>query len=206
MTVYFTISLPRAGKSTLAGKYVRFEADISPASNADNKFTDRPHSYRKLNNRDNPRVVINEDAIMLSLTGKRFTHKANPMVHAISHCMLRTYVNEGYDVLFDETFTTWKSIKELLWISDAVPVWIFKPLFQRENIVDGPGFYEDFTLLNENEWYEHLNLCILRAINSKQEDLIPVIKNRHAPQLLELARDWSKFEDLRQRINKERQY
>ena len=205
MTVYFTISLPRAGKSTLAGKYVRFEADISSASNGDYKFTDRPYNYRRLNGKDNPRVVINEDAIMLSLTGKRFTHKANPMVHAISHCMLRAYVNEGYDVLFDETFTTWKSIEELLWISDAIPVWIFKPIFQIDHIMGGYDFCKDYTLLNENEWLEHLNLCLKRAQDTKQEDLIPVIKNRHAPQLLELARDWSKFEDLRAKINKERQ-
>ncbi len=185
--LYMTIGSPRSGKSTLAKQWLKYQLDIC-STNTGYSFIKRINNFQQITNEESPRIVINEDDIRLALTGKRFTFKAEPMVHAISHTMIRAY--KDYDILIDETHTTWKSIEELLWIyPDAIPVWIHKPNLYTK----------------KEEWKQHIELCCQRAEETNQFDLIEVIKFRHAPQLEELSINFDdKFTSLVQKIKKEK--
>lgn len=86
-TLYFTIGLPRSGKSTYANEWVK----------------EKPM-----------RVVVCGDDIRFALHGKRFEPLAESMVNAIKLTMIRALLNRGFDVLVDGTHTTRHSIKQLL--------------------------------------------------------------------------------------------
>ena len=95
---------------------------------------------------DVPRVVVCADKIRLTL-GNRYNSAVEQYVFAIKHTMIKTLLMD-YEVLVDGTHTTKKSIIELLKINiDAWPIFID-------------------TSPEE---------CKKRAIDTKQEDLIPVI-------------------------------
>jgi len=72
-------------------------------------------------------------------------------VFAIKYAMIRTLLLQGYDVLVDDTHTTDESILRLLEID-----------------VNATYFYVDTSI----------NVCKDRAVDTKQEDLIPII-DRH---------------------------
>lgn len=96
--LYFTVSLPRAGKSTLCDKW----AKASPM-----------------------RAIVNSDSIRLALTGKRYEPLAETMVFATKHVMIRALLNRGFDVIVDGTHSTEISIQRILEIdinAKAIPI------------------------------------------------------------------------------------
>ena len=82
--LYFTISLQRAGKTTFAKQW---------------------------KNEGGNRVLVSGDQIRLAVYNKRFSLRGEPIVHAVKQYMLRTLLAEGYDVLYDDTNTSWKSVE-----------------------------------------------------------------------------------------------
>lgn len=107
------------------------------------------------------RVVVNGDSIRLALHGQRYSAPAEDMVSAIKYITIRAYVQQGYEVLVDGTHTTDSSIARLLQIDPgAMPI-----------IINTPK-----------------EVCIHRAIDTGQEDLIPAIE-RMAKNFEELLRE-----------------
>lgn len=120
--LYYTISMPRAGKSTLCKQW----AEASPM-----------------------RAIVSSDDIRLALTGKRYEPLAETMVFATKHVMIRSLLNRGFDVIVDGTHSTEISIQRILEIdikAKAIPI------------------------------TTDLTLCIQRAVNTNQKDLIPSIR------------------------------
>jgi len=195
--LYFTIGLPRCGKSTWANKWVRFEADIEKCDKYEGhlQFCNRPHDFRRLRFDENPRAVVNEDAIRFAVTGKRFTFKVEPIAEAITHAMISSYVAQGYDVLVDETHTTWKSIEALLWIDpNAKPIWIYRPKYEVET-----DYSSQWPEIVDDGWKAHVELCCQRALETNQQDLVDVIKYRHAIQIEQLVYKFNEeFQDRAQ--------
>lgn len=98
---------------------------------------------------DNPRVIVSGDAIRLATHGMRYNRLGEDAVFATLHTMIRALLITGFDVIVDETNTSEISIRRLLEIdNNAVAIYI--------------DTTED--------------VCIKRAIESNQLDLIPVIK------------------------------
>ena len=117
----FMCSTPRAGKSTYAKKWA----------------AEKPM-----------RVVVCGDAIRLALHGSRYNPLAETIVFGMQHIFIRSLLQQGYDVLFDDTNSSRISIQRLLEIdANATPVFIYTPV----------------------------EVCKQRAIESGQEDLIEVI-------------------------------
>lgn len=140
--LFFCIGLPRCGKSTFCQKWANGDilSKVSVDYDSDNM------SYKI--NRLVKRVVVNVDEIRLSLHGNRYEPLAETMVFAITHVMIRTLLNQGYDVIVDETNTTEISIQRLLEIDpNATPIFIDTPIEE----------------------------CKKRAIETGQPDLLPVI-------------------------------
>lgn len=95
------------------------------------------------------RVVVCADNVRLALTGQRYCRLAETCVFNICHVSIRSLLLSGYDVCFDDTNTSEISIQRMLEIDiDATPIFI-----------------------DTNP-----NICIQRAIDTNQEDLIPAIK------------------------------
>lgn len=144
--LYFLVAPARAGKSTLANKWLKYNIDILPDGKINKRH--RPGEiwyYNKVFNTENPRVVVCADHIRLAITGQRFVSEAEGMVHATKEIMVRTYVNNGYDVLLDETNTNINNIKKILReYPDAIPYYIDTPI----------------------------EVCYQRAKDTNQEDLI----------------------------------
>lgn len=82
--LYFTVALPRTGKTTFAQKW---------KTEGEN------------------RVVVSGDQIRLAVYNKRFSLRGEPVVHTVKQYMIRTLLQEGYDVLYDDTNTSWKSVE-----------------------------------------------------------------------------------------------
>lgn len=144
--LYFMISPPRAGKSTYANKWVQ----------------ERPLGGK-------PRVIVCEDDIHLAL-GHRYNSFTFGMVGAIQDIMIRAYLIRGFDVLVDETHTTYESIKGLLRIDpDAVPIW----LIPKEKV-------------GADDWDEIVEELHHRAMETQQPDLAKTI-NRCCRQLVILS-------------------
>lgn len=96
-------------------------------------------------------VRINSDNIRLALTGQRFNPNIEEFVSAIKYTSIKAHLLANEHVLVDGTHTSISSIKKI------------ESLVSREQIV----------------WI-HLNtpkeICIIRAKNTGQDDLIPVIE------------------------------
>ncbi len=137
--LYFTIGMPRCGKSTYCDEWVK---------NGEN------------------RVIVCSDNIRKALSGQRYQPLAETMVFAIKHIMIRAHLERGASVIVDGTHSTEISIQRLLEIDNNAVAVIF----------DTPA-----------------EECIKRAINTKQEDLIPVIK-RIENNLLKLG--WSSNKEM----------
>jgi hypothetical protein len=97
--LFFTVAVPRAGKSTYAEKWASEKAK---------------------------RVIVCSDNIRLALHGQRYAPLAETMVFGIKHVMVRAHLDRGFDVLVDGTHTSDISIQRLLEIRlDAQPIFFF---------------------------------------------------------------------------------
>lgn len=95
--LYFTIGLPRSGKSTRVTKW----AKESPM-----------------------RAIVSSDNIRLALTGQRYQPLAETMVFATKHVMIRALLDRGFDVAVDGTHSTEISITRLYEIDINAEHWI----------------------------------------------------------------------------------
>jgi hypothetical protein len=106
--LYFTIGIPRSGKSSIASSWANYFIDIYHNTVQGRNESKKFHECS--------RVVVCADTIRLALTGQRFVKEAEGTVHAIKDVMIRTLLRQGYDVLVDGTHTLKSHIKELLYI------------------------------------------------------------------------------------------
>jgi predicted kinase len=105
---------------------------------------------------DKGRVVVNADSIRLALSGDRYNSLCEPQVHATKLVMVRSLLLYGYDVMVDGTHTTKRSILELLYIDPMERFGIDEDVY--------PHVLET-----------HPDVCVQRARETGQNDLIPVI-------------------------------
>lgn len=109
--LYYTIGLPRSGKSTLCDKWVSYEMDINW-----NQF--EPYVREEIlspnQQIENSRVIVCSDDIRMALHGCRFNSLAESMVGSIKEIMVRALLRRGFDVIVDGTHTTENSIKKIL--------------------------------------------------------------------------------------------
>jgi adenylylsulfate kinase-like enzyme len=151
--LYFFIGLPRSGKSTIAKEWQRYGIDI-----LNHKMYHTGRTYALWG--DNPRIVVNADAIRLALHGQAFIAEAEKMVHTIKELMIKTYLLMGYDVLVDGTHTKMEHIDDLLYIRrDA-----------------------EYLLVDTD-----MNICKQRAIDTNQQYLFAPIERMAAN--LQLLKD-----------------
>lgn len=99
-----------------------------------------------------PRIVVEDDAIRRAITGDRFNFSSESQVYAIKYGMIRTLMEQGYEVLVDDTHTSPPSIQRLLEINIRA----------------------DFVFIDTD-----LRECMTRAITTDQSDLIEVIRRHH---------------------------
>lgn len=102
---------------------------------------------------DRPRAIVCADNIRLALHGQRYNQVSEPMVWAIKDYMTEALLSRGHDIIIDGTHTTKESIRRIL-------------------KVDPNAKYK---LINTPK-----DICIRRAIDTGQVDLIPVIERQHA--------------------------
>lgn len=105
-----------------------------------------------------PSLVIDTDLIRLNLHGHRYAKEAEQIVHSLQDLNLRTFYNAGYHIFLAETCTTPQSIRKVYHVDPNAEFVVF--------------------LETTEELYA-------RAINTYQEDLLPVI-DRHCLQLMSL--------------------
>lgn len=102
--LYFTIGLPRSGKSTLCKKWQQNKLFIE-----NHTFLE---SMNKLDEPEYPRVVVTPDYWRLAL-GHRYNWHTEPVVFSHVQIAVRAMLKAGYDVLVDDTHTTENSIIRL---------------------------------------------------------------------------------------------
>lgn len=150
--LFFTIGLPRSGKSTLCDEWVKYETDI-----INNQF--QPHinedicEHVHIIKEDKPRVIVCADDIRIALHGCRWSSVAEETIHSIQGVMIRSLLNRGFDVLLDGTHTTQPSIERIL---------SFRPNAQS-------------VYINTDS-----ETCIERAVETRQSDLKMVIERMRA--------------------------
>lgn len=88
--LYFTIGLPRSGKSTFVNEWVKARGPS-----------------------DRPRVFVSTDTIRLAVYNKRYDGECESMVHAITDIMLKHFLLLDFDVLLDCTNTTERSLERI---------------------------------------------------------------------------------------------
>jgi len=103
--LYFTIGLPRSGKSSLCDKWVRYKFDIMHG---------KPVDFNDACNTPNPRAIVCSDDIRIATCGCRYSQYAEELVHSIQGVMIRSLLSRGFDVIIDGTHTTSESIKRVL--------------------------------------------------------------------------------------------
>ncbi len=96
-----------------------------------------------------PRAIVCEDSIILELTGERFNSYSLAMVRVIARYMASSLLNRGCNVIYDETNTRKESIRKILEI-DINAQYYFIPTT--------------------------IEVCMQRAIDTEQLDLIPAIR------------------------------
>lgn len=102
--LYFTIGVPRSGKSTLCKEWQQNKLFIE-----NHTFLE---SMNKLDEPEYPRVVITPDYWRLAL-GHRYNWHTEPVVFSHVQIAVRAMLKAGYDVLVDDTHTTENSILRL---------------------------------------------------------------------------------------------
>ena len=95
------------------------------------------------------RVVINSDSLRLALTGQRYNYLAESVVFSMKYVFIRALLKQGYTCLVDGTNSSDISIQRILEIDPKA----------------------EFVLIDTPT-----EVCIKRAIDTHQEDLIPVIE------------------------------
>jgi predicted kinase len=122
---------------------------------------------------DEKRVVLSGDSFRKGVHGQIYIGEAEFFVFACMDAAARALIHEGYTVLIDETSSSINTIERYLRICiQAQPIWIDTPK----------------------------EICITRAINLKQEYLIPAIE-RVSKQIEELKENFQeKINKIKQRI------
>lgn len=109
--LYFTIGLPRSGKSTECNRWLNYEHSI-----VNGTFV--PYDIVKFDNR---RIVVTPDRWRLAM-GHRYNWFSEPLLFAQIQIAIRALLMD-YDVLVDDTHTTKESVKRILEVDpDAVAV------------------------------------------------------------------------------------
>lgn len=104
---------------------------------------------------DYSKIVLHVDDIRSAMYGTRFNSYCEEYVKVIKDTMIKTLLKE-YEVLVDDTHTTWASIERILAINpDATPV--FFP--SRDTILTS----------------QSINFCLNNAEKTNQKDLLPII-------------------------------
>lgn len=99
------------------------------------------------------RVIVNSDNVRLALHGQRYNKLAEPLVHAVTDVMIKTLMmNENTTVCVDETNTTVSSLRKWLTLDPSAEVVYIEASPQ---------------------------MCKQRAIETSQEDLLPVIDHMY---------------------------
>lgn len=117
--LYYTIGLPRSGKSTLAQKWLKFEYYIENGIFV--KYDTLLHSIlgsiestrEKYDREKQSRTVVSGDAIRESL-GNLWNPDVENYVDAIKFTMVKALLKTGHTVLIDETNTSERSIRKIL--------------------------------------------------------------------------------------------
>lgn len=84
--LFFTIGLPRSGKSTYCKKWAAEKS---------------------------MRSVVSSDSIRLAATGQRYNPYSETLVFATKHIMIRALLDYGFDVIVDGTHSTEVSLTRL---------------------------------------------------------------------------------------------
>lgn len=135
--LYFTVGLPRSGKSTLCKEWVKAPSD-------------------------RPRVIISGDDFRLAVYGDVYNRVGEAFVFATMDSAIRAHLIGGSDVIVDETSTTTETLMRYFLLDiNAEPI---------------------FVETSEEE-------CLLRAIATRQEYLVPVIQ-KLSKQMTELKSNW----------------
>lgn len=98
--------------------------------------------------------LISGDAVRFALTGERYNRNAEEMVHVVKYLSIKAALLNHQNVVYDGTNTTRESIQKI------------------EQIVKEYGADIYFWIFNTS-----VSLCVQRAMQTKQDDLIPVITN-----------------------------
>ncbi len=130
----FLIGLPRSGKSTFAN-----EAMFG-------------------------NVIVGGDDIRKAMTGQRYNGHCELFIDAMKVVFVKSLLDRGFDVLVDDTHTTWNSIRPLLQIDPNAQVifWPHLSMFARDH------YKFD---VSTQEFWNHVNDCRARAIETNQPDL-----------------------------------
>jgi predicted kinase len=135
--LYFTIGLPRSGKSTFAADWQK-------------KFPKR--------------VVLSGDDFRLAVYGKRFQYEGEPIVRASLITAARALLHAGYEVLIDETNTTSPHVYDILNIDPDATAYIFsvtpEECIDRAIDCEQLDLIEPIKRMNENLMTTHYNIKV----------------------------------------------
>lgn len=90
--LYFTIGLPRSGKSTFAKKWETWDTN---------------------------RVVVSMDDVRLAISGQGFNVNCEPTVEYVTDKMVRSLLISGYNVLLDDTHTSVRNLQRVFRIDKS---------------------------------------------------------------------------------------
>lgn len=136
--LYFTVGLPRSGKSTLADRWVghatRFSGDhLSLQSFLAREWPEHESvwldgSRRWWGDVKRPRAVVAGDDFRTALHGQPYVYESECVVFAAMDLATRALLLRGFDVIVDETCTTEQTLYRYLKIDlDARPVFVDTP-------------------------------------------------------------------------------
>lgn len=158
--LHFLVGLPCSGKSTFANRWACY-ADEDASSRVLEVLT----KYRQDGTVSlplRPRVVIAGDDFREGLHGKEYLPTAEPFVFATMDAAARALLLRGYDVLIDETSTTYWTLTRYLKVDlDASPIFIDTPVEE----------------------------CKRRALEAGRDYLVPHIERMHTP-LTMMRHNW----------------
>lgn len=105
--LYFTIGLPRSGKSTECKKWLNYESEIlHPKTSRVGVFHSMCHFTP-----GRPRIVVTPDHWRLAL-GHRYNWFVEPVVFSHVQIAVKALLH-NYDVVVDDTHTTAESVKRI---------------------------------------------------------------------------------------------
>lgn len=115
--LYFTVGLPRSGKSTFCDQWAR-STDIID-------WTRDPGEGEPYVSTIRPRAIVAGDAFRHALYGGEFNPRSEGTVFAMMDVATRALLERGFDVIIDETCTTEATLLRYLRIDkDATPIFI----------------------------------------------------------------------------------